>query len=128
MTRSWKRKNRMSSVLSQVNGIGLNTQDQIVTAFRLGSVNRQKADSNPRVINRIKLIDHDNVHIIKDENTADYISDFFLNVGPNLAKAKNSEWRYEGITADRHLSKIILNTDKIIKFCKEICQTWRVEF
>ena len=118
--------NVKDAVVSLLSGIGLNAQDQIVTAFRLGSVNRQKADSKPRLINRIQLIDNDNVHIIKDENTAGFISDFFVNVGPNLAEAKNSEWRYEGITADRHLSKIILNTDEIMKFCKEICQTCRV--
>ena len=135
MTRSWKRKkqnviileglkesnngNVKDEVISLLSGIGLNAQDQIVTAFRLGSVNRQKADSKPRLINRIQLIDHDNVHIIKDENTADFISDFFVN-GPTLAEALDSEWRYEGITADHHLSKIVLNTDEIMKFCKEI--------
>ena len=69
---------------------------------------------------RIKLVNHENGNTIKEADTADFINNFFTNVGPNLSRDMNKEWRYQGTVADRHLSDIILNTEEILKFTKEI--------
>ena len=57
---------------------------------------------------------------IEESKTADFINNFFTNVGPNLAKDLNVPWSYEGIQANTQLSEILTTRDEIIKFCKEI--------
>ena len=65
---------------------------------------------------KIKLVDQDTGILIKETNTADFINNFFTNVGPNLSKNMSKEWRYQGLIADRHLSDIILNMEEIVKY------------
>ena len=70
--------------------------------------------------NKIILNDENTGQLIEENNTADYINDFFTNVGPKLARNLHMPWEYKGKVADRHLSDIIVNTEEITKFVKEI--------
>ena len=67
----------------------------------------------------ISLID-DNDQLIETENVADYINQFFTDIGPNLAKDCQSNWTYPGGTCEESLSNIHTTTDEIIEICKNI--------
>ena len=69
---------------------------------------------------KIILIDPGTDKEIEESKTADFINNFFTNVGPNLAKDLDVPWSYEGIQANTQLSEILTRRDEIIKFCKEI--------
>ena len=70
--------------------------------------------------NKISLIDDTTGLLIEEKCTADFINDFFTNIGPTLAKDMNTPWDYNGRVADRHLHDIFVNREEIEKFCKEI--------
>ena len=45
----------------------------------------------------LMLVDEVSELEVPRENTADYINEFFINVGPKLAEGYNKEWSYDGI-------------------------------
>ena len=49
--------------------------------------------------------------------TADYINNFFINIGPNLAKDCNQNWQYKGVIFYHSLSDIETSIE-IIELCK----------
>ena len=51
-------------------------------------------------------------------DTAGYINDFFTNIGPNLAKKHNAEWRYYGDIVQDSMEDITTNLDEVLKFAK----------
>ena len=56
-----------------------------------------------------------------DENeTAQYINEFFVNIGPNLAKKCDQQWRFNGNHCAQNIDNIVTNLDEIVKLCKEI--------
>ena len=57
---------------------------------------------------------------IPEDRTAEYINDFFVNIGPNLARKVNQPWLYEGTVANESLDEISTTDDEVLKFCKEI--------
>ena len=57
---------------------------------------------------------------IDENDTARYINDFFVNIGPNLARNCNQPWRFDGKSCATNLENIITNIDEIVKLCKEI--------
>ena len=69
---------------------------------------------------KITLIDQTTKNEIAQEDTATYINKYFTGIGPTLSHNLHESWEYEGITADRHLSNIIVNPEEIVKNCKEI--------
>ena len=70
--------------------------------------------------NKISLIDSDTNIEIEEPNVADYINDFFTNIGPNLARNLNEPWSYNGIMSNTLLPDVIISQEEIVKFCKEI--------
>ena len=68
--------------------------------------------------NPISLLDS-NDEIIEPENTADFINQFFTDIGPNLARNCLLEWKYTGKDYGS-LSDIETNIDEIIEICKGI--------
>ena len=57
---------------------------------------------------------------IDEIRTADYINEFFSNIGPNLAKDFNSEWEYFGKESELEISDIKINKIEVIKYIKDI--------
>ena len=57
---------------------------------------------------------------IEEKDTARFINDFFVNIGPNLAKHCNEPWSYKGTHSQSEVSEIETNTEEIIKLCKDI--------
>ena len=68
----------------------------------------------------IKLTDKDSGQPILENNTASFINDFFVNIGPNLAKNCNTEWKFRGLDSVNYTDNIVTNDDEIIKLCKAI--------
>ena len=66
------------------------------------------------------LVDTDTGTDIKEEDTAQFINDFFVNIGPNLASKCDLPWRFDGKVCERDLENIETNLDEILKLCKEI--------
>ena len=67
----------------------------------------------------ISLLDNDKNNV-EPEDTADFINNFFINIGPNLAKKCNLEWEYIGPTSDGSISEISTTPDEIMNICKSI--------
>ena len=56
-----------------------------------------------------------------DENrTAEYINDFFTNIGPKLAKKFDKEWDYFGSESENVIGKIKLTRGQIVQILKRI--------
>ena len=69
---------------------------------------------------KITLINQDTNVEIKQEDTAEFINQYFTNIGPSLAQNFNEPWNYGGVIADRHIDSIEVNEIEILKICKEI--------
>ena len=57
---------------------------------------------------------------IPNHETADFINEYFVNIGPKLAKNYDSEWTFCGDKAEVFLGDMKTNLDEIIKLCQEI--------
>ena len=57
---------------------------------------------------------------VLDADTAEYINDFFANIGPNLASSFNTPWHYDGLENDNNIDDIVATSEEILKFCHEI--------
>ena len=68
----------------------------------------------------IKLINKDMGTPIEEKDTSKFINDFFVNIGPNLAKHCNEPWSYEGTQSQNEVSEIETNFEEITKLCKDI--------
>ena len=68
----------------------------------------------------LKLIDQSTGKHIAEESTASYINDFFVNIGPNLAKKCNTEWNFRGKNCENSINDIETDIDEIVKLCKAI--------
>ena len=68
----------------------------------------------------IKLMDKNSGKQIEENDTATYINDFFVNIGPNLAKKCNTDWKFRGKTCKNIIESINTNVDEIIKLCSGI--------
>ena len=61
------------------------------------------------------LTDTDTNEPVEINNVADYINDFYINIGPNLEKNKCSgAWHYYRIECDNLLANISTSPDKIM--------------
>ena len=64
-------------------------------------------------------MNHNSKQVISGSNVANYINDFFCNIGPSLAMNCKTVWRYYGNRVDDSIHAI---TDEleIIQLCKNI--------
>ena len=63
------------------------------------------------------LYDDTNKQDIPTEETADYINNFFVNIGPKLAQRYDETWNYEGTRSETILDDIRTNLDEVIRLC-----------
>ena len=63
---------------------------------------------------------NDNDQTIETENVADYINQFFTDIGPNLAKNCQMDWVYSGNESIGSLTNIETTKEEIIVICKNI--------
>ena len=76
----------------------------------------KKKNSN----SNIKLADKASGKQIEDKDTASYINDFFVNIGPNLANKCNTQWKFRGDICENNIEKITTNIEEVIKLCDKI--------
>ena len=70
--------------------------------------------------NLINLINETNGEVIPGSQTANYINDFFVQIGPKLAASLKKEWTYEGIEAMEITENIEVTREEIEKLCEKI--------
>ena len=73
-----------------------------------------------RKVMEAKLTDLGSGSQITEETTASYINDFFVNIGPNLARNCNSDWTFRGNNCRNSIDIIRTNIDEITKLCKKL--------
>ena len=66
------------------------------------------------------LHDYENDNPIDSKDTANFINDFFVNIGPNLAKNNREAWSFNGDHTDLVLDDILTNIDEVLKLCSDI--------
>ena len=54
------------------------------------------------------------------DNVSDYINDFFINIGPNLATKCNRPWHYCGDESDNSLTSISTTSEEILDIVRKI--------
>ena len=54
------------------------------------------------------------------KQTADFINDFFVNIGPNLSKNIKEAWKFNGHHTDLLLDDINTNIEEVTKLCNNI--------
>ena len=52
--------------------------------------------------------------------TADFINDFFVGIGPNLSKVFNSKWAYKGRVVEADIGNFETNVDEVVKYIKQL--------
>ena len=57
---------------------------------------------------------------IVDEETANYINSYFLNIGPKLADGYEEEWSYDGTVFDIGIDDIATDLDEVLSLIKSI--------
>ena len=68
----------------------------------------------------INLFDHTNNEDINTGDTADYINNYFSEIGPNLAKAFSTPWSFDGTHIHESVPNFETTTDEITELCNEI--------
>ena len=63
-----------------------------------------------------ELYNDDLKEMVKPEDTASFINDFFVNIGPSLAEKCKSDWVYNGATANNQLLDILTNEEEVFCF------------
>ena len=82
--------------------------------------NHELIPKNNKNTNKIELVNQENKKTILEEDAATFINEFFSNIGPNLAKKFNQEWKYKGVVSETQLENIFTNEAEIVKICKDI--------
>ena len=70
--------------------------------------------------NTIWLKEGESKKDIDPENTAEFINQFFTNIGPNLAKKHKKRWLYFGETIDDSIALFNTDIEEVTALCKEI--------
>ena len=63
---------------------------------------------------------NDDGNVIESVKTADFINNYFINIGPNLAKDMKEEWTYDGPVAETELLTCRVEKADIEKLIKDI--------
>ena len=61
-----------------------------------------------------------NEPIYEAKKAADFINDYFVNVGPKLAQCFVDNWEFNGTGTDEILNDFNVTEDEVISLCKEI--------
>ena len=78
--------------------------------------------NNGKQTNVINLIDQSDNNVEHDK-TADFINDFFVSIGPTLARNYNKSWTYQGQIYNCVFPDMLTNEEEVLKLCKEIQET-----
>ena len=70
--------------------------------------------------NLISLINENTGEVIPENQTANFINDFFLNIGPKLAAPLDREWDYIGVETEQIIDDITVTSEQIEKLCEQI--------
>ena len=65
--------------------------------------------------NIFNLLDNSTNEMIDSDNTADFINDYFTNIGPNLAKKLTKPWSFVGEKPDEILDELLTNEIEILE-------------
>ena len=76
----------------------------------------QKSKNNKNII----LTDMDTDQTLESEKVADYINDFFTNIGPKLALKCNSPWVFYGNESVNIIENIEITPEEVLEVCKTI--------
>ena len=76
--------------------------------------------SKKKKIGILNLTDENTGQDVDEKDTAQFINDFFVNIGPNLAKKCNQPWSFDGMSCDQSIENIRTNLAEIINLCKNI--------
>ena len=76
-----------------------------------------KKSNNGNIFN---LLDNTTNEMIDSDNTADFINDYFTNIGPNLAKKLGKPWSFVNEKPYEILDELLTNEIEILELCKEI--------
>ena len=68
----------------------------------------------------VNLVNKETDQPLSPEDTPNFINNFFVNVGSNLAKNFSEDWSYDGKEAEVYMEEIKTNELEIEKLCKEI--------
>ena len=68
----------------------------------------------------INLINETTGEDIPENQTANFIDNFFLNIGPRLAASLDREWDYIGVGTEEVIEDIVVTSEQIEKLCEEI--------
>ena len=70
--------------------------------------------------NSINLINETNGETIPEDQTANYMNNFFVEIGPRLAASLDKEWMYEGVGSREVMENIIVTREEVKKLSGEI--------
>ena len=68
----------------------------------------------------INLKDQNDKSFQNNEEAANYMNDFFTNIGPSLAKKFDKPWVYTGLDYMSELHEIETNTDELLQYIRAI--------
>ena len=69
---------------------------------------------------RIWLKNQNDDSEIDQADTANFINSFFTNIGKDLAKQYNTEWKYFGEVCQNSLEDLVTDADEVKSLCKDI--------
>ena len=73
-----------------------------------------------KTVTTFDLYDFTNEIPIEQNKTADFINDFFINIGPNLARGNEENWAFSGRGTNLVLDDMGTNVDEVTKLCNNI--------
>ena len=57
---------------------------------------------------------------MNEDDTASFINDFFVNIGPSLATKCKSDWKFREANVEQRVDNLVTNDQKITKLCEDI--------
>ena len=88
------------------------------------SINTILPNKNNKKTNIINLADDNNNPIRNNAEASNFMNDFFVTIGPNLAKEWDKHlWTYQGIYSNNDIPDIITDEREVLKLCTDINTT-----
>ena len=80
---------------------------------------------NNKKNNFINLTDDNDILIVSNTQSSNYINNFFTSIGPKLATKKRDDnlWTYHGIYSNNEVNDFVTNEEEIRKLCQDINTT-----
>ena len=70
--------------------------------------------------NNISLMDQYTGADVPNTEVADYINNFFSNIGPDLASKLTEPWSFQGTPSEEECQELSTDYEEVLKLCKEI--------